>query len=207
MELFEAAALPVLPAPVPDGPMAGARCGRRCMREVLESAAARFEAAVARHPGKHGFHALFWTEGTRPLGLGLGGHERLVANVVAEAPRAFDGSEGTLVYIPPGPVGLDSLSTSRRLYPGMPTAPTSLRDALRRLVDDVCARAAGLRSVEVSSSLRSLWYDEVYESRATAATADFWANDATRREFVAKTWAPERVLGWCLPHDERAEIL
>jgi hypothetical protein len=44
-----------------------------------------------------------------------------------------------------------------------------------------------------------------YAFGAAEATTGFWSD--ARHEFVRATWAPERHVDWCMPHDERGDLL
>lgn len=89
-----------------------------------------------------------------------------------------------------------------------PTECSSLREALDRWI------AAALAALEDNpdSYLQSIHATQIMTlcsdygvGNSICLAADFW--DRSREEFVRKTWSPDRVLDWCLPHDERRDIL
>ena len=74
-------------------------------------------------------------------------------------------------------------------------------DVARRVEQDL-PRLTIWGDRDVHRTLREEWVN--VSGTIAAKTAGFWHD--SKEEFIAKAWAPDRFVDWCLPHDEQREF-
>lgn len=107
-------------------------------------------------------------------------------------------SRANLVYYPPVPH-----ADGAAIWGGPAETLEEVADLSARVEADVYDMDVFDQSVRRTEHTDVMSFANAFE--AARATAGFWYD--SKEEFIRDTWAPGRHADWCLPHDERSDLL